>query len=99
MAELPRVSDAVLRSENTRTNAFLNYESPALTAELQARFRVANIQYSTSNAQFFKKRTPLQIQSLAGFLSTRFAFVSFRAKSRHLLIFEEYREIPRLRSE
>jgi hypothetical protein len=37
MAELPSVSVAAQRSENARKNSFLNYESPALTAELQAR--------------------------------------------------------------
>jgi len=37
MAELPSVSDAVQRSENMRKNSFFNYESPALTAEVQAR--------------------------------------------------------------
>ena len=36
MAGLPSVRDAVQRSENKRKNSFLNYESPALTAELQA---------------------------------------------------------------
>ena len=36
MAEAPSVSIAVQRSENTCRNSFLNYESPALTAELQA---------------------------------------------------------------
>ena len=38
MAEAPSVSIAVQHSENTRKNSFLNYESPALTAELQAQF-------------------------------------------------------------
>ena len=38
MAEAPSFSIAVQRSENTRKNSFLNYESPALTAELQAQF-------------------------------------------------------------
>jgi hypothetical protein len=37
MVETPIDSIAVQRSENTRKNSFLNYESPALTAELQAR--------------------------------------------------------------
>jgi hypothetical protein len=37
MAELPGVCDAVQSGETTRKNSFLNYESPALTAELQAR--------------------------------------------------------------
>jgi hypothetical protein len=45
------VGNGVQRSENMRKNSFLNYESPALTAELQARFRDANIQYSPSNVQ------------------------------------------------
>ena len=51
MTETSNVGDPVQRSENTRKNSFLNYESPALTAELQARFRDANIQYSPSNVQ------------------------------------------------
>jgi hypothetical protein len=47
MAELPSVRDDVQRSENERKNSFLNYESPALTAELQA--RVAHtVKHSTS---------------------------------------------------
>jgi len=37
MIEAPSISVAVQCSENTRKNSFLNYESPALTAELQAR--------------------------------------------------------------
>jgi hypothetical protein len=37
MTELPSASNDVQRSENKRKNSFLNYESPALTAELQAR--------------------------------------------------------------
>ena len=36
--ETPSISDAVQRSENTRKKSLLNYESPALTAELQAQF-------------------------------------------------------------
>ena len=36
MAEAPSVSIAVQRSETPRKNSYLNYESPALTAELQA---------------------------------------------------------------
>src|SRR6266480_6283288 len=51
MAELPSVSGAVQGRENVRKISFLNHESPALIAELQARFRDANIQYSTSNVQ------------------------------------------------
>jgi len=38
MAEAPSFSIAVQRSENTRKNSFLNYESFALTAKLQAQF-------------------------------------------------------------
>ena len=34
--ETPSISDAVQRGENTRKKSLLNYESPALTAELQA---------------------------------------------------------------
>ena len=51
MAETPSVRDGAQHCENKRKNSVLNYESPALTAELQARFRDANIQYSTSNVQ------------------------------------------------
>ena len=36
MAEALSVREAVQRSENTRENSFLNYESPSLTAELEA---------------------------------------------------------------
>src|SRR5436190_13117047 len=36
MVELPSVRDGVQRREKTRKNSFLNHESPALTAELQA---------------------------------------------------------------
>jgi hypothetical protein len=37
MAKSPSVGNAVQRSEITRKISFFNYESPALTAELQAR--------------------------------------------------------------
>jgi hypothetical protein len=50
IAERPSVRNAVLHCENERKNSFLNYESPALTAELQARFH-----RQTSTA---KKRLP-----------------------------------------
>jgi hypothetical protein len=36
MAETPSVRNAAQASENPRKNSLLNYESPALTAELQA---------------------------------------------------------------
>ena len=36
--ETPSIRDAVQGSENVHKKSFLNYESPALTAELQARF-------------------------------------------------------------
>jgi len=36
-SRLPSVRDAVQAGENPRKNSFLNYESPALTAELQTR--------------------------------------------------------------
>ena len=36
MTETPSVRDGVQSSEIMRKNSFLNYESPALTAELQA---------------------------------------------------------------
>ncbi len=41
MTELPSVGNGVQRSENERKNVFSNYESPALTAELQAHFAYA----------------------------------------------------------
>jgi hypothetical protein len=47
MAELPGVCDAVQSGETTRKNSFLNYESPALTAELQARISHA-LKHNTS---------------------------------------------------
>jgi hypothetical protein len=34
--ETPSICNGAQRGENTRKNSFLNYESPALTAELQA---------------------------------------------------------------
>ena len=37
MTELPRIGNGAKHCENARKNSFLNYESPALTAELQAR--------------------------------------------------------------
>ena len=37
MTKTPSVGNGVQRCENMRKNSFLNYESPALTAELQAR--------------------------------------------------------------
>jgi hypothetical protein len=36
MIEAPSISNDVQRSENRRKNPLLNYESPALTAELKA---------------------------------------------------------------
>ena len=36
MAEAPSAREAVQRNENTCKNSVLNYEFPALTAELQA---------------------------------------------------------------
>ena len=36
MTKIPSVCNGVQRCENARKIAFLNYESPALTAELQA---------------------------------------------------------------
>jgi hypothetical protein len=55
LAEAPSVGNAMQRSENGRKNSFLNYESPALTAELQARMRAyartSNSQRPTSNFQ------------------------------------------------
>jgi hypothetical protein len=36
MAEIPSVRNGAQARENLRKNSFLNYESPALTAELQA---------------------------------------------------------------
>jgi hypothetical protein len=40
MTEIPSVGNDVQRCENTRKKFFLNYESPALTAELQARVAI-----------------------------------------------------------
>ena len=48
MIEMPSVSNGVQRSEKKRKNSFLNYESPALTAELQARRALAR-EHPTSN--------------------------------------------------
>ena len=50
MIEAPSISVAVQCSENTRKNSFLNYESPALTAELQAR-RALTREHPTANVQ------------------------------------------------
>ena len=50
MAEAPSVREAVQRSENTGKNSLLNYESPALTAELQAR-HAATREHRTFNVQ------------------------------------------------
>ena len=48
----PSVSNAVQACENARKNSALNYESPALTAELQAQRGVpANIEHPTFNVQ------------------------------------------------
>ena len=43
MIEARSVSNDVQRSENERKNSFLNYYSPALTAELQAHVALAVI--------------------------------------------------------
>ena len=40
MIEMPSVGKDAQSSENARKNSFLNYESPALTAELQARIEM-----------------------------------------------------------
>jgi hypothetical protein len=48
--ETPSIRDAVQASENSRKNSLLNYESPALTAELQAR-RAARREHRTFNVQ------------------------------------------------
>jgi hypothetical protein len=37
MTEMPSIGNGTQHCENKRENSFLNYESPALTAELQAR--------------------------------------------------------------
>jgi hypothetical protein len=47
MADTPSVRNGAQRSENTRKNSVLNYESPALTAELQARISDA-LKHNTS---------------------------------------------------
>jgi hypothetical protein len=36
MTEMPSIGNGTQHCENKRKNSFLNYESPALTAELQA---------------------------------------------------------------
>jgi hypothetical protein len=52
MTEMPSVRNGAQAGEKLRKNSLLNYESPALTAELQAHpRRRANIQHSTSNVQ------------------------------------------------
>jgi hypothetical protein len=50
MIELPSVGNRVQRSENERKKLFSNYESPALTAELQAR-RAATREHRTVNVR------------------------------------------------
>ena len=42
IAEIPSVRNAVRRCENKRKRPFLNYECPALTAELQAHLPMKN---------------------------------------------------------
>jgi len=54
--ETPSVRDAVQRSENTRKNSFLNYESPALTAELQARI-IMRVKHSSQLVTNIKPTT------------------------------------------
>jgi hypothetical protein len=49
-SRLPSVRNDVQRSEKTRKNSLLNYESPALTAELQAR-RALTREHPTANVQ------------------------------------------------
>jgi hypothetical protein len=45
--DLPMIRNAVQYSENVRNSLVLNYESPALTAELQARLAVhSSVAYS-----------------------------------------------------
>ena len=41
MAKTPSVGNGAQAGENARKNSLLNYESPALTAELQAHFAYA----------------------------------------------------------
>src|SRR5258707_10751776 len=50
MTESPSVSDAAQRSANARKNSFFNYESPALTAELQAHGALTR-EHPTSNVR------------------------------------------------
>ena len=47
---MPSIRNAMQRCETMRNSLGLNYESPALTAELQAR-RALTREYSTSNVQ------------------------------------------------
>jgi len=51
--ETPSVRTTAQAGENERKNSFLNYESPALTAELQARRAYTRtIQHPAPNVQF-----------------------------------------------
>jgi hypothetical protein len=48
MAEAPSVCNDAQRGENARKTSFLNYESPASTAELQARMLIMSNQFVDS---------------------------------------------------
>ena len=50
MTEIPSIRNDLQRCENLRNSLGLNYESPALTAELQAR-RAARREDRTFNVQ------------------------------------------------
>jgi len=50
MAKLPKVSNGAKRCEKVRKYPFLNYESPALAAELQARHALTR-EHPTFNVQ------------------------------------------------
>jgi hypothetical protein len=51
--QTPSVGNAVQYSENVRNSLVLNYESPALTAELQARFAYVNLDREKDFASSF----------------------------------------------
>ena len=59
MIEAPSIRAAVQRSENKRKNSFLNYESPALTAELQAHI-CCKTNYANGKIQKEQEQTETQ---------------------------------------
>jgi hypothetical protein len=53
MAETPSVRNTAQAGENARKNSFLNYESPALTAELQARITRETVKVAPAQEHHF----------------------------------------------